>query len=194
MWFGWSSGYRLEFCAIVYFRTCAKSFAANYLQHSTTYNSTGSFWLEALYGKSKMEYLKNERIFGIPSRKPLKTFSTIYTRPRLAKNSIIHIHCTIFCWMFLVVVYFIILCNPASKWDYKLHTIHCKENWEKIFPKRKLRGLSPNFYIHIFPQSNCLFGCSKIGGPNPGNIYQSLTDVWTWKLGTRPRSLISGNT
>jgi hypothetical protein len=24
------------------------------------------------------------------------------------------------------------------------------ENWKKIFPERKLRGLSPNFYIHIY--------------------------------------------
>ncbi len=44
---------------------------------------------------------------------------------------------------------------------------------KKIIPERKLRGLSPNFYIHlsvsdlyvycIFPGSVCLFGCSKIG-------------------------------
>jgi hypothetical protein len=25
----------------------------------------------------------------------------------------------------------------------------CNESWKKVFPKRKLRGLSPNFYIHI---------------------------------------------
>jgi hypothetical protein len=30
-------------------------------------------------------------------------------------------------------------------------TLHryCTENWEKIFSETKLRGLSPNFYIHI---------------------------------------------
>ncbi len=26
---------------------------------------------------------------------------------------------------------------------------YCTENWEKIFPERKLRHLSPNFYIYI---------------------------------------------
>ncbi len=26
---------------------------------------------------------------------------------------------------------------------------YCTENWRKIFPERKLRGLSPNLYIHI---------------------------------------------
>ncbi len=26
---------------------------------------------------------------------------------------------------------------------------HCTENWEKIFPERKQRGISPNFNIHI---------------------------------------------
>ncbi len=46
--------------------------------------------------------------------------------------------------------------------------------------------------IYTFPRSVCLFGCSKIRGPILG-IYKSLSDVWTWKLGTRPRSLIFGN-
>jgi hypothetical protein len=69
---------------------------------------------------------------------------------------------------------------------------YCTENWEKIFPEKKLRGLSPNFYIHIsvsklyIPTINLpIFGCKKIGGPILG-IYKSLTDVWLWKLGTRP--------
>jgi hypothetical protein len=78
---------------------------------------------------------------------------------------------------------------------------YCTENWEKIFPVRKLRGLGPSFYIHtvylwaiyIFPRSVCLFGCIKIGGQILG-IHKSLTDVWIWKLGLRRRSLISGNT
>jgi hypothetical protein len=36
-----------------------------------------------------------------------------------------------------------------------------------------------------------LFCCSKIGGPIVG-IYKSLTETWMWKLGTSPRSFISG--
>ncbi len=74
--------------------------------------------------------------------------------------------------------------------------------YKKIFPERKLRGLSPNFYMHIylwaiytFQRSVCLFRCRKIGGPILG-INKSVTNVWKckWKLGTRPRSLISVNT
>jgi hypothetical protein len=34
-----------------------------------------------------------------------------------------------------------------------MNTVHCKDTEpkiEKIFPERKLCGLSPNFYIHMF--------------------------------------------
>ncbi len=27
--------------------------------------------------------------------------------------------------------------------------IHCNENSQQIFPEMKLRGLDPNFYIHV---------------------------------------------
>jgi hypothetical protein len=44
-------------------------------------------------------------------------------------------------------------------------------NLKKVFLERKMRGLSPNFYIHIFvsdlyifPRAVCLFGCRKIAG------------------------------
>jgi hypothetical protein len=63
----------------------------------------------------------------------------------------------------------------------------------------KLRGLVPNFYIHVSvidlyfptigPQRQYY---SKIAGPIVG-IYKSLTDTYLQKLGTRPRSFISGN-
>ncbi len=66
----------------------------------------------------------------------------------------------------------------------------------KIFPEGKLRGLSSRFYTFIYlcailsisRISLPIFGCSK---------YKSITDVWIWKLGTRPLtacSLITGNT
>ncbi len=48
--------------------------------------------------------------------------------------------------------------------------------------------------IYMFPRSFCLFGCSKIDGPILEILYKWLTDVWIWKLGTRPRSFIFGNT
>jgi hypothetical protein len=47
--------------------------------------------------------------------------------------------------------------------------------------------------IYIFPRSVRLLCSSKIGGPIVG-IYKSLTYTWMWKLGTRQRSFISGNT
>ncbi len=28
--------------------------------------------------------------------------------------------------------------------------MHCKENSIYVFPEKKLRGLSPNFYIHVY--------------------------------------------
>ncbi len=54
------------------------------------------------------------------------------------------------------------------------HTEHCKDDPMYVFPERKLRGLVPNFHIHE-------------------SLYNSLTETWMWKLGTRPRSFISGN-
>jgi hypothetical protein len=27
--------------------------------------------------------------------------------------------------------------------------LHCTENFKQIFPEMKLRGLVPNFYIHV---------------------------------------------
>jgi hypothetical protein len=63
---------------------------------------------------------------------------------------------------------------------------------ENKFPERKLRGLSPNFYIHIsgerfllYPPSVCLFGCSRIGGPILG-IYKELiqmNEYGNWEQG-----------
>ncbi len=65
---------------------------------------------------------------------------------------------------------------------------HNTENSKQIFPKKVLRGLSPNFHIlcqwaiYIFPQSVYLFCCRKICGPILW-IYKSLTDKWMW-IGT----------
>ncbi len=94
---------------------------------------------------------------------------------------------------------------------------HCSKNPKQIFPEMKLRGFVPSSYTHesvsyvyistyfaaakqvdqlweyinrsqIHECGNC---CSKIGGPTV-EIYKSLTDILMWKLGTRPRSFISG--
>ncbi len=31
----------------------------------------------------------------------------------------------------------------------KTGAVHCKEMWIYVFPEKELRGLSPNFYIHV---------------------------------------------
>jgi hypothetical protein len=73
--------------------------------------------------------------------------------------------------------------------------MHCIENSKQIFTEMKLRGLVPNFYIHVsvsalhIPMIGPQTQYSKIGPI--GGISTSLTD--TLKLRTRPRSLISGN-
>jgi hypothetical protein len=61
----------------------------------------------------------------------------------------------------------------------ELHTVryaqqtHCTENSKKIFPEMKLRGLVPNFYIHVSVSN--LYIPTK-GGPIAG-INESLTDT-----------------
>jgi hypothetical protein len=62
---------------------------------------------------------------------------------------------------------------------------HCTESWKQMFPERKLRGLSPNFCIHI-SVSDLYTGYSTIGLPiwmqenrwtAIMGIYKSLTDI-----------------
>ncbi len=76
--------------------------------------------------------------------------------------------------------------------------MHCTENLKQIFPEMKLRGLVPNFYVHVSVSDLYIsmigpqMQYRKIGGPIVG-LYKSLTDKCMQKLGTRPRSVISGN-
>ncbi len=59
---------------------------------------------------------------------------------------------------------------------------HNTENSKQIFPEKELRGLSPDFHIHVsvsdlyIPTMVCLFCYRKICGPILG-IYKSLTDT-----------------
>ncbi len=54
---------------------------------------------------------------------------------------------------------------------------YCNENWKKIFPERKLRGLSPNLYIYISVSDLYIPRIGpKISGPIL-EIHKSLTDV-----------------
>ncbi len=76
--------------------------------------------------------------------------------------------------------------------------LHCKENPIYVFLFWELRGLSPNFDIHVslsdiyIPRIGPHISCSIIGRSIMG-IYKSLTDTWMWKLGLWLRNSFSGN-
>ncbi len=75
----------------------------------------------------------------------------------------------------------------SSRW-FKLH---CKGNSVYIFLFWELRGLSPNFYIHVsvsdlyIPRIGSHISSSRNGSSIVG-IYKSLKDTWMWKLGLSP--------
>ncbi len=76
--------------------------------------------------------------------------------------------------------------------------IHCNENPIYIFLFWELRGLSPNFHIHVsvsdlyISRIGPYISCSRIGRSIVG-IYKSLTDTRMWKLGVWPRNSFSRN-
>ncbi len=108
--------------------------------------------------------------------------------------------------------------KPAGQWACSLRTLtvlthvcvveqpkdssesglHCNGNSVYIFLFWKLRGLSPNFHIHMsesdlyIPRIGPHSSSSRKGRPIM-EIYKSLTDTWMWKLGLRPRYSFSGN-
>ncbi len=63
-----------------------------------------------------------------------------------------------------------------------MNHLHCKQDPIYVFTKMKLRGLVPNFHIHLsvsnlyIPTISPLFCCDKIDEPIVG-IYKSLTDT-----------------
>ena len=79
-----------------------------------------------------------------------------------------------------------------------LISLHCNENPIYVFLFWELRGLSPNFHIHVsvsdlyIPRIGPHISCSRIGGSIVW-IYKSLTDTWIWKLRLWPRNSFSGN-
>ncbi len=75
---------------------------------------------------------------------------------------------------------------------------HCHENPIYVFLFWELRGLSPNFHIHVSVSDLYIlrigshFSCSRIRRSIVG-IYKSLTDTWMWKLGLWLRNSFSEN-
>ncbi len=67
-----------------------------------------------------------------------------------------------------------------------------------VFLFWELRGLSPNFHIHVsvsdlyIPRIGPHISCSRRGRSIVG-IYKSLTDTWMWKLWLWLRHSFSGN-
>ncbi len=76
--------------------------------------------------------------------------------------------------------------------------VHCNGNSVYIFIFWELRGLSPDFHIHVpvsdlyIPRIGPHISSSRKGRPIVG-LYNSLTDTWMWKLGLRPRYSFPGN-
>ncbi len=72
------------------------------------------------------------------------------------------------------------------------YSSHCKENPIYVFFFWELRGLSPNFQIHVSVSDlfiprigpHTVFGCSKIDRKIL-EIYKSLTDIWVFELRER---------
>jgi hypothetical protein len=60
--------------------------------------------------------------------------------------------------------------------------MHCTENLKQIFPKMKLQGLVPSYYIHVsvndiyIPTIGPQAQYSKLGGSITG-IYKSLNEI-----------------
>ncbi len=83
-------------------------------------------------------------------------------------------------------------------WGTGTTVLHCNGNSVYIFLFWELRGLSPNFHIHVsvsdlyIPRIGPHISSSRKGISTVG-IYNSLTDTWMWKLGLRPRNYFSGN-
>ncbi len=77
-------------------------------------------------------------------------------------------------------------------------SLHCNENPIYVFLFWELRGLSPNFRIHVsvsdfyIPRIGPHISCSRIGRSIVG-IYKSLKDTWQWKLRLWLRNSFSGN-
>ncbi len=86
----------------------------------------------------------------------------------------------------------------TGNYDRSMYDPQCNEKPIYVFPKKELRGISPNstfmclWVIYIFPGSVHIFSCVRIARPIVG-IYKSLTDPWMWKLGLRPLNSFSGN-
>ncbi len=72
---------------------------------------------------------------------------------------------------------------------------HFNENPIYVFLFWKMRGLIPSFHMHVSVRVSRIgphIFCSIIGRSIVG-IYESLSETWTWKFGSRLRNCFSGN-
>ncbi len=85
--------------------------------------------------------------------------------------------------------------NPINVWFPFMYS----HKWNCYFQNRIIMFCLPVptliylWEIFLFPRYVCLFCCRKICGPILG-INKSLTDIWKWKLGLRPRNSQKRNT
>ncbi len=102
-------------------------------------------------------------------------------------------------------IWFTTLCSTLQmkgRWKSYIHVwfpIMDSQKWNCYFQNRIIMFCLPVpmliylWEIYIFPGSVCLFCCREICGPFLG-IDKSLTDIWMWKLGLRPRNSQKRNT
>ncbi len=64
--------------------------------------------------------------------------------------------------------------------------MNCTENSKHIFPAMNLRGLVPNFYIHVSVSDLYIPTIGPLHLDRGKILYKSLTDTGMWKLGDRP--------
>jgi hypothetical protein len=79
-----------------------------------------------------------------------------------------------------------------------IRIMHCNENSIYVFLFWELRGLGPNFHIHVSVSDLYTSRiCPHISCGRTGRsivvIYKSLTDTILWKLGLWPRNSFTGN-
>jgi hypothetical protein len=80
------------------------------------------------------------------------------------------------------------LCEPGFPKRAEGHWLHCKENTTYVFLFWELRGLSPNFHIHVSVSDSYIprisphtvFPCNRRGQSDPGNL-SKIYECRSWE-------------